>query len=532
MSRRSPGTSRRARQETRPARRRGSRRARACVTLVVLALGLPAAAAAQPAPLQGLAAYIEQEMADWKVPGLAIAVVKDDALVWASGFGVRDARSGGAVDEHTLFAIGSASKAFTAASVGMLVQEGHLRWDDRVTKYLPDFETSDPYVTRELTVRDLLTHRSGLDRGDQVWYATGLGREEILHQVRFQPPTSSLRSQFGYNNNMFLAAGQILPGLTGLSWDDFVDRRIFAPLRMERSVTSTLPLARMENVAQPHQEIDGEVRPIPWRNIDNIAPAGSIVSSASEMANWVRLQLAGGEFEGRRILDEVVVREMHSAQTIMPLEGSWALMAPESHFLMYGMGWMLHDYRGRKVVQHGGNIDGMHALVALLPEERLGVVVLTNLLPNYLTYALMHRVFDAYLGAPEMDWSERFGGRFRELVAAGEAQRRRMEESRVAGTKPSLALDRYAGTYRHEMYGELVVALDGGGLVARRGSGFAGDLEHWHFDTFRIEWRDESMGSGLVTFALDARGGVAGADLQGIGEMERVPEGPSVANRR
>lgn len=493
------------------------------------ALALPALATAQPAPppapLQGLDAYIEGAMRDWEIPGLAIAVVQGGETVWARGFGVRDVRTGEPVDENTLFAIGSASKAFTAAAVGMMVQEGLLAWDDRATKYIPTFETSDPYVTRELTVRDLLTHRSGLNRGDAVWYATELSRDEILHQVRFQPPTTSFRSAFGYNNNMVLAAGQLVPTLTGLSWDDFVDRRIFAPLGMERSVTSTLPLEHMDNVAQPHAKRDGKVTPIPWRNIDNIGPAGSINSSVAEMSRWVRLQLARGEWKGQRLLDADVLREMHSAQTIIPLEGQWALMAPASNFMMYGMGWFLQDYRARKIIEHGGNIDGMHALVALMPEEDAGLVILTNL-PNDLTYALMYRVFDAYIGGAETDWN----ARYRALVQAGEAQRRAPEESRVSGTSPSLALDRYAGRYHHAMYGDVEVRFDKGRLVARRGSALVGDVEHWHYDTFRIDWRDETRGGALITFHLNARGDVAGANMQGLGDLERVREGAGGAS--
>ncbi|HEX7089152.1 MAG TPA: serine hydrolase [Longimicrobiales bacterium] len=494
---------------------------RALMLTVVLAAALAAPASGQPGPLQGLDAYVEKAMSDWEIPGLAIAVVKDGETVWARGFGVRDLRSGAPVDENTIFAIGSASKAFTAAAVGMLVQEGLLDWDDPATRYLPALETSDPYVTRELTVRDLLTHRSGLNRGDQVWYATEFGREEILRRVRHQPPTSSFRSQFGYNNNMYLAAGQLIEALTGLTWDRFVERRIFAPLGMERSVTSTIPLERMENVAQPHERIDGKVRPIPWRNIDNIAPAGSINSSVAEMARWVQLHLAGGKWKGQQLLDEDVVREMHSAQTIVPLEPPWSLMAQDAHFMMYGMGWFLHDYRGRKIIEHGGNIDGMHALVALLPEEDVGLVILTNL-RNSLTYALMYRVFDAYLGGPETDWSARLLEQYRKQVQEAEARQRAVREARVSGTSPSLPLERYAGTYRHAMYGDVEVALEGGRLVARRGRHFVGDLEHWHYDTFRIDWRDDGMGESFITFELNARGEVAGADLQGLGRVRRL----------
>jgi CubicO group peptidase (beta-lactamase class C family) len=493
------------------------------VSAALTAVISTAPAAAQPAPLRTLPAYVEQGMEAWKIPGLAIAVVKGGETAWARGFGVRDIRTGEPVDEHTLFAIGSSSKAFTAAAVGMLVQEGLVAFDDPATKYLPSLRTSDPWVTRELTVRDLLTHRSGLDRGDQIWYAMDVDREEVLERVRHQPPTTSFRSAFGYNNNMFLAAGQIVESVTGLTWDAFVDRRIFAPLGMTRSVTSTLPLARMENVAQPHARIDGEVRAIPWRNIDNIAPAGAINSSVAEMASWLKLQLGHGELGGQRLLDEAVLEEMHTPQTIIPLRGPWADMAPAAHFLSYGMGWFLHDYRARKVIQHGGNIDGMHALVALMPEEELGIVILTNL-PNGLTTALIHRTFDLYLGGADRDWSAELLERTEAQQARAEAARKQREESRVKGTTPSLPLERYAGTYRHPMYGELQVSHGDSGLVARRSGSYVGDLEHWHYDTFTIDWRDDTMGETLLTFRLDVRGRVASAEPQGMAPFTRVAD--------
>lgn len=478
---------------------------------------------AQPAPLQGLNAYIEQTMDAWDIPGLAIAVVKNDSMVYAEGFGVRELGEPAEVTPRTIFAIGSASKAFTAASVGMLVDTGKVEWSDPATEYLPGFQLYDPYVTRELTVRDLLTHRSGLLRGDLLWYASEYGRDEILRRVRHLEPTWSFRSHFGYQNIMYLAAGQILPHVTGESWDEFVDERIFTPLGMTVSNTSTLALPGLENVATPHAEIDDEVRPIAYRNIDNIAPAGSINSNVLEMAQWVRLHLNEGVYEGDTILSSEAVNEMQTSQTIIEKEGGWALMAPESDFLAYGMGWFLNDYRGHKVVQHGGNIDGMHALVGMMPEEELGLVVLTNL-PNNLTYALMYRIFDAYLGAVETDWSRVLFEKRDSLQAIGEERQQEFEEARVAGTSPSLAPEEYAGTYRNEMYGEAEVMVENGSLVLRRGPAFVADLEHWHYDTFEAEWQDPSLGSTYVTFTLDPMGEAAELDFRGFAEFERVPE--------
>lgn len=489
--------------------------------LVCLVLVLPASADAQTGPLSGLGEYIEDARQGWEIPGLAIAVVKDGEVAYIEGFGVRDVSTGEPVDENTLFAIGSASKSFTSAAVADLVDRGLVDWDDRVTEHLPGFEVYDPYVTRELRVRDLLSHRSGLLRGDALWFATDLSREEILERVRFQEPTTSFRSQFGYNNNMFLAAGEVVLAATGQTWDEYVDAEFFTPLGMDRSTTSVVPLASMRNVAQPHEEIDDEVRPIEWRNIDNIGPAGSINSSVFEMSNWLKMLLAEGEFGGEQVLSEEALAEVQEPHTLVQREGGWAMMTPEAHFMAYGLGWFMNDYRGRKVLQHGGNIDGMHALVGLMPEEEIGLVVLTNLNPNAVTYALMYRVFDAYLGGQQEDWNEVLQTRFQEMMA--EFGGDEMEEARVAGTQPSLALEGYTGTYADAMYGEVVVRLEGDGLVLRRGPNFVGDLEHWHYDTFQVDWRDDSMGESFATFSLDARAEAVEVNLQGT-EYQRAPE--------
>ncbi|MGH7720066.1 MAG: serine hydrolase, partial [Gemmatimonadaceae bacterium] len=445
-------------------------------------------------------------------------------------FGVREIGKEQRVDERTLFAIGSSSKAFTAAAVAMLVDEGKVKWDDPATKHLPNLQLFDPYVTRELTVRDLLTHRSGLVRGDQLWYGTDFDRDEILRRVRFLEPTWGFRSQFGYQNIMYLAAGETVESVSGKSWDAFVDERIFTPLGMSASSTSVLALKDAGNVASPHAEIDSVVRAIPYRNIDNIAPAGSINSNVMEMAQWVRLLLGRGTYEGKKLLSPEVVREMQEPQTIIRREGRWLATSPDVNFLAYGLGWFLQDHRGRKVVQHGGNIDGMHALVAMLPLEQVGLVILTNR-SNSLTYALMNRVFDAYLGAPATDWSARLLAINDSLEAVGGVAVRRMEARRVQGTRPSLALDKYAGTYSHTMYGDVTVTHDNGQLALRR-MGTSGTLEHWHFDTFRVKWNGPTGGASFVSFTLDPSAQVAEVSVQGVADFKRVPAAATAAASR
>jgi CubicO group peptidase (beta-lactamase class C family) len=491
--------------------------------LLVTFLFSTGAAAAQAKPLKGLDDYIGKAMAQWRMPGLALAVVHNDSVVLAKGYGVRTLGSADRVDERTIFAIGSSTKAFTALAVAMLVDEGKVRWDDPATSYLPGFQLYDPYVTREITVRDLLTHRSGLARGDMVWYAGDLPRDSILQRVRYLKPSWSLRSQFGYQNIMYLAAGQLTARLDGKSWDEVMQDRIFAPLGMTSSNTSVTRLERLPNVAAPHEEVEDTVRVIPYHNIDNIAPAGSINSNVVDMAQWVRFQLAGGKAKGKQLLSAGAFEETHRPQTLMPLEGPWKLMMQDAHFGAYGLGWLLHDYKGRKIVEHGGNIDGMHALVALMPEERTGLVVLTNLASNFLSYALMYRIFDAYLKQPAKDWNAVLLAGLEEMEAQGKAEEKNREARRIKGTSPSLPLERYAGTYTDSMYGEATVRSEGKKLVLRYGK-MVGDLEHWQHDAFRSLWRQRHQGKTLLTFGLDADGKVDEMKVEDLAAFKRKPE--------
>ena len=499
--------------------------------LLVLAAFLPVHA--QEAPLNGFDDYVNKALRDWEVPGLAIAIVKDDRIVLAKGFGVRKLGDPAPVNERTLFAIGSSSKAFTAASVAMLVDEGKLKWDDPATKYLPDFVLYDPYVTRELTVRDLLSHRSGLERGDLLWYGTEYDRDEILRRTRYLKPTWSLRSTFGYQNLMFLAAGQLIAKVSGKSWDEFIRQRIFVPLSMTASNTSIRDLKNADNVASPHAKFEEKIEVIPWRNIDNIAPAGSINSNVVEMAQWVRLQLAQGEYQKQRLLSSGAAKEMQTSQTVIRAEPPFTLLYPEAHFLNYGLGWFLHDYRGRKVVEHGGAIDGMRAQVAMMPEEKLGLVVLTNMHGSTLPLPLMFRIFDAYLGAPPRDWSAEMLKTMKAFEEQGKAAQKKQEAERVRDTRTSLALGEYAGTYKNDLYGEAKVTHQNGKLGLRFGPAFTSDLEHWHYDTFRAKFVSTGVSYAYTTFALNAQGKIDALtlNLPGVADypFKRVTETASPA---
>jgi CubicO group peptidase (beta-lactamase class C family) len=479
---------------------------------------------AQSNPLGGLEDYVNKARAEWDVPGIAIAVVKDDKIVFAKGFGVRKLGEAAPVDEKTIFAIGSASKAFTTASIAMLVDDGKVKWDDPVTKHLKGFELYDPYVTREMAVRDLMCHRSGLERGDALWYGSDLQRDEILRRVRYQKPAWSFRTHFGYNNIMFLAAGQIVPAITGTSWDEFVKSRIFTPLGMTSSSTSISALEGQADVASPHLKVGEKVQPIPWRKIDNIGPAGSINSNVVDLAQWIRLHLGEGTYQGTKLISSAAVKEMHKSQTIIPLDPSEPGAVPDAHFHSYGLGWFLHDYHGRKIVEHGGAIDGMIALVAMMPEEKLGIAMLTNLNGNGLPTPLMYRIFDAYLGLPEKDWSATMLETRKKAGERAKAAAKKAEGEHVAGTKPTLPIEQYAGLYQSEMYGDARITATNGKLVFHYDAPMTAELEHWHYDTFHVKWPNAIMGEASITFSINAQGKVDKVDVRGLGEFKRAED--------
>jgi len=485
--------------------------------LALAFLTAPASARAQDVDLEALDGWIEDLMEDWSTPGLAVGIVYGDSLVFARGYGERVIGSGQPVDEHTRFAIASNSKAFTAAALGMLVEEEKLGWDDRVIDYLPEFQMWDPWVTREIRLRDLLTHRSGLATfgGDHLWIGATNGREEIISRVRFMEPVGSFRASFHYQNLMFLVAGQVGHAASGVSWDEMIATRIFEPLGMTESSTSVRDLAGLENVAAAHEVVQGQLRVVDYDNVDGVAPAAAINSNVVDMARWMRVNLRGGEFEGHQVFSAGTAREMQRIQYPLGVS-AWAAENLGRRFNGYGLGWFISDYKGRKVVSHSGGLTGMISLQTILPEEGLGVIVLTNYAPGAPTAAITNRILDAFLGEPERDWNEIFVG-FR---GQGEERARQREErlqaARIEGTEPSLSLEAYTGTYTEAVSGETVVLMEDGHLVFDYNPRHLGDLEHWHHDVFRVTWRHpifDMAAQSFLRFELNEKGEVTGLEV-------------------
>jgi CubicO group peptidase (beta-lactamase class C family) len=480
----------------------------------LLALPVTTPVRAQRVDAGELGERIERLRETWRVPGLAVAVVADDSVVLARGFGVRREGREASVDPATLFAIGSTTKAFTSTALATLVGQGDLDWDDRVVDHLPAFELKDPWVTHEITLRDLLAHRSGLPMANLMWLSGELDADELVRRLRHLEPAAGFRAEMTYQNVLYLVAGRILSRVSGLGWAEFVRGKLLEPLGMDRTRTGVAGLGEAVNVAAPHALVEGRPVPVPYRDIDAVGPAGSLLSSATDMARWLRFQIDTGSVSGRQLVDPEALLETRRPQIVMRPEGPLAAFYPDAARIAYGMGWVVSEYRGHTLLDHGGGIDGMTSLVALVPERGLGVAILTNLQLDAPPYWLLYPLLDALLGHDPVDRSDAYralGDRIRAAVAP---EPRRREDA-----PPSRAVDAYASRYVSAPLGETRVVLRGDELTFRLGR-MSGPLEHWHHDTFRIDWTDRAWraaaGPGWVTFRLDRSGEVDGLELTAI----------------
>ncbi len=489
-----------------------------------LLLSLAIAAAAPAAPPPDLDQWIARAMRTFEVPGLALAIVKDDGVVVARGYGVRKLGDPAPVDARTLFGIASNTKAFTATALGLLIEEGKLEWDAPVIRYLPAFAMWDPFVTREITVRDLLVHRSGLGlgAGDLLWWPESTyNRKEIARRLRFIQPATSFRTAYAYDNVLYLIAGELIETISGQTWEDFVATRILAKVGMTGSNVRHSAAAAGGNVATPHAPVDGTVRAIRPFESDNTNPAGGINSSADDMAKWLRVQLSGGLLaDGSRLFSAQTARQLTSIVTPIPIGDPPPELPPlKMNFHGYALGFDIRDYRGHKIVMHTGGLPGYVSRVAMIPDLNIGVAVLTNQESGEAFDSIAYHVLDYYLGAPAFDWIDGYTRlRARAEAAAAEAGRRGAG-SRDAASRPSLPLSKYAGTYRDAWYGDVTIAEEGGKLVMRfsHTPALAGELEHWQHDTFIARWRDRELrADAYVTFALNPDGSIDQVKLRAV----------------
>lgn len=494
---------------------------RTIVLAAVLLAAAPAVAqkkndAALAKKVAAFDAYIQKTQRDWNIPGLSVAVVKDGKVLLAKGYGVRTLGSPEPVDAQTLFACASTTKAMTATLMAMLVDEGKLSWNDPVEKHLPEFKLYDPYMTREITLRDLLVHDTGVGNADFLWGIMDINSNEVLKKMRDVKPSYSIRSSFIYQNIFYLAAGKVIEKTTGQTWDEVIKERIFKPLGMTRTVPLS-KLATDKNKTAAHWSINGKVTPIEHSDADQIAPAGAVWSCASDMAKWMQVMLDSSKYNGGRLLSPQSWTEMFKPQVMVP-EGEFypSQQLTKPHWTTYGLGWFQQDYKGRKMNFHTGSLDGATALAAQLPDENLAIYIFGNLDHAEARHALVYKAFDHFALGGTRDWSAEFMTLYATLREKQDKATSDFESKRVADTHPSQALDQYAGKYTDPLYGECEVTRQGTALVVDVNHSLKVTAEHWHYDTFRGLYNRHWYGNATIVFSTDATGTISKVNFDGI----------------
>jgi CubicO group peptidase (beta-lactamase class C family) len=453
---------------------------------------------------------VRDALAASHTPGAGVAIVKDDRVAYLKGHGVRELGGSQPVTPDSLFCVGSLTKAFTTTGIAMLVDDGKMSWDDPVRKHLDYFHLSDPLADANVTLRDLLTHRTGLGTHDFLWMYAPWTLEESIRRIGMVAPSYSFRSTYQYQNMMYNTAGYALAHAAGSAWQDFVRSRIFGPLGMSGVKLTSTEAQQASDHASPHlRSGGGKVEIVSWYQDDKqIRPAGSIKAGVRDMSKWVRFQLGDGAFEGKRLVSSKNLAETHTAQIVIPPTD------PEQMFHAYAMGWQVSDYRGHLLLSHSGSVQGFHAFVALLPKEKLGIVVLSNLGGSWAPQAAAQSIADLILGLTKKDWNRLEATREERVEAAREERERAHERNRRKDTRPSRELSAYTGEFDHPAYGVAQVSLENEKL-ALRWSGFQVSLEHYHFDTFDVRG-DRRMPNEQVLFSLRANGDVAAMQFLGV----------------
>jgi CubicO group peptidase (beta-lactamase class C family) len=445
----------------------------------------------------------------FKPTGLAVAVVKDSAIIYSNAFGYADAGIKRPVNKTSLFNIASCSKAFTAACIGILVDEGKLKWTDRVTDYFPEFKLADDYITRQLTVEDLLCHRSGLGTffGDLLWYNTDYSDEEVMMRMRNEPITRRFGIEFGYQNIMFMMAGDIIKKVTGQTWSEFVDSRIFSPLGMVQTRPSNDELTTDQDIAYGH--ISNKVLSV--YDFNAAKSAASMYSSVDEMSIWTMMMLNKGKYKGNQIISRASLSRILEPHTILGPSNSQKQHG--INFYTYGLGWFIYDYNGKKIAEHDGGMPGYISKVTLIPEQKISIIILNNGNDFYINSALIGDLMDILVKGKEFDWIGEYSAIKTRSDSYEESSNRKRMESRVPDTRPSLNPSGYTGIFRDKSYGDAEIKIEGGRLVLTflpSKKVFTGELEHWHYDTFKVVFKDEYLTFGLITFSFDSSGLVTG----------------------
>ncbi len=469
----------------------------------------------QPISSSAIDSLVERSMKAFDVPGIAVAIVKDGKVIHSKGYGVRSLNTMQPVDENTLFGIASNSKAFTAAALGILVDEGKIRWDDKVRKYIPEFHLYTPFVTEEFTIRDLLTHRSGmgLGAGDLMFFpdSSDFTLKDILHNLQFLKPVSSFRSKYDYDNNLYIVAGEVVARVSGQSWDDFVQQRILDPIGMSHSATSFDRLKDKSNVIDGHAPVNGKVQVIARSTLKVGHSAGGINSSIADLSKWIILQLADGKYgdhQEKQLFSSAVHQEMWSPQTIIPVHGGGPY---NTHFASYGLGFGISDVKGYKQITHTGGLEGMVTQITMIPELGLGIVVLTNQQEGGAFASITNQIKDAYFGITGTDRVKEYSAGRNKAVADAKKLTdsiwREIDDESLKKVKTDNSV--YAGTYTDVWFGDIYISEKNGHLWfdSKRSPKLTGEMFPYKGNTFVVKWRDRSMDAdAYVMFCLDENG--------------------------
>lgn len=486
-------------------------------------------ALAQPLNSKQIDSLAELSLKTFNVPGIAVGVVKDGKLIHAKGYGVANLETGKKVDEHTLFGIASNSKAFTTAAISMLVEEGKMKWDDKVTDHIPGFKMYDPYVTEAFTVRDLVTHRSGLGlgAGDLMMWPDGSNftRADIIHNLRYLKPVSAFRTKYDYDNNLYIVAGEVIAKVSGMPWEDFIEQRIMKPLGFQASAASLTRLKDKSNMIRPHAPVDGKLKVIDIAWSETANAAGGIWSNISDLSKWVILQLNHGKYgEGlkKNLFSEPLHEEMWAPQTIIP---TGTRPPYNTHFSAYGLGWFLSDIKGYKQVTHTGGLAGIVTQVVLFPELNLGIMVLTNQQSGAAFSAISNSIKDGYVGVGGQNWVKAYADREKQGFDEAEKVKQKLAADIAAEQKKQGAnvnLEPYWGTYRDAWFGDIVLSMKNGKpwIASLRSPKLEGELLSYKGNILIAKWTDRSMDAdALLYFSLDKNGKPNGFTMEAISPL-------------
>ncbi len=486
------------------------------------------------APPEHFAERVENLRKEIGVPGMSISIVEGDQVVFAQGFGVRKLGSPEKVDADTLFDTGSTGKAMTVADLAILVDLGKIGWDDKVVDRLPGFQMYDAWVTREMTIRDLLVHRSGLGlgAGDLMFVPrTNLSRAESVKRLRYIKPATSFRSGFAYDNVLYMVAGQLIEAVTGETWEHFTVEHLFKPAGMLHAVADSQAHFAAPNRAWPHARMNGGLRGVGDQEVlderdelgRNAAPAGGLSISANDLSRWLRIQLAGGKFidSDAHLFSEAAQKEMWKPMVLQPIAPRpEPLKATQPLFDTYALGWDVRDYRGAKIIWHGGAVFGELTAVVLVPDKKVGFSITINSEDGEIINGLMFELLDHYLGAPFSDWPAKFRDFKKQRMAEG-LKAYKTKAATPAKGGPSLALARYAGTYNDPWYGNIEIGSTKGKLTIdfKSTPRMSGALEHWQYDSFVTRFDDKTIEPAYVTFAINADGKVERVTMKAVSPL-------------